>query len=154
MGLAGELEKLNALKQADAISEEEYQQAKDALLEQNRPRTPAAAVLDVNTWSVFLHLSQFLTYLLPLAGIVAPIILWQLKKDESSIIDRHGKIVLNWILTELILFLVAIPLCFVLIGVPLIFIISVAAIVFPIIGTIKAGNGEIWPYPCSIRFFK
>lgn len=153
MSLTDELEKLNALKQSAAISEEEYQQAKRVLLAQNRTETPAT-ILDVNTWSVFIHLSQFLTYLLPLAGIIAPIILWQLKKDESAIIDRHGKIVLNWILTELILFLIAIPLCLVLVGFALLFCISVAAVIFPIIGTIKAGNGEIWPYPCSIRFFK
>lgn len=153
MSLADELQKLNDLKQTGAISDPEFQQAKETLLAQNRPEQPAA-VLDVNTWGVFLHLSQFLTYLIPLAGIIAPIILWQVKKDESEIVDRHGKIVMNWLLTELILFLIAAPLCLILIGFPLVFIISAIGIVFPIIGAIKAGNGEIWPYPCSIRFFK
>lgn len=153
MSLADELQKLNDLKQSGALSEPEYQQTKDALLAQNRPAEPLA-VLDSNTWGVFIHLSQFLFYLLPLAGIIAPIILWQLKKEESAIINRHGQIVLNWLLTELILFLIAAPLCFILIGFPLIFIISIAAIIFPIIGAIKASNGEIWSYPCSIRFFK
>lgn len=154
MSLADELQKLNDLKQSGAITEPEFQQAKDALLAKKpSPKAPAAA-FDSGTWSVFIHLSQFLTYLLPLAGIIAPILLWQLKKDESVIIDRHGKIVLNWLLTELILFLIAAPLCLILIGFPLILIISIAAVVFPIIGAIKAANGQIWPYPCSIRFFK
>lgn len=154
MNLANELEKLNELKQSEAISEEEYQQAKTALLAQYNPETVSVPVLDVNTWGVFIHLSQFSTYLIPLAGIIVPLILWQIKKDESAIIDRHGKIVMNWLLTEFILLIIAGILCFILIGFPLIFLISIAGIVFPIIGTIKAGNGEIWPYPCSIRFFK
>jgi len=61
---------------------------------------------------------------------------------------------MNWLLTEFILLLIIIPLCFILIGFPLLFILALLGIVFPIIGAIKAGNGEVWPYPCSIRFFK
>lgn len=153
MSFADELQKLNDLKQVGALSEPEYQQAKETLLAQNRPAEPRA-VLDSNTWGVFIHLSQFLAYLLPLAGIIAPIILWQLKKDESVIIDRHGKIVMNWLLTEFILLIIAGMLCFVLIGFPLLFILTAVGIIFPIIGAIKASSGEIWPYPFSIRFFK
>jgi uncharacterized Tic20 family protein len=153
MSLADDIRKLNELQQSGALSEQEFQQAKESLLAQNRP-TGTSPVLDTTTWGVLIHLSQFLTYLIPLAGIIAPIILWQIKKDESEIIDRHGKIVANWLITEFILLLAAIPLCFVLVGIPLLFIVSVAAIVFPIIGAVKAGDGKLWPYPCSIRFFK
>ena len=156
MSLADEIHKLNELKQAGAISEQEYQEAKESLLAQIRPAEPKppCTAVDVNTWGLFLHLSQFFTYILPLAGLIVPLILWQVKKDESAIIDRHGRIVMNWILTEFILLLLIVPLCFILIGFALLFILSVLAIVFPIIGAIKAGNGEVWPYPCSIRFFK
>lgn len=153
MSLADELQKLNDLKQSGSLSEQEYQQAKESLLAQNRPTEPVA-VFDANTWGVFIHLSQFLAYLVPLAGIIAPIILWQLKKEESAIIDRHGKIVLNWVLTEFVLILIAIPLCVVLIGFPLLLILTVVGIIFPIIGAVKASSGEIWPYPFSIRFFR
>ena len=156
MSLADEIQKLNDLKQSGALSEQEYQQAKESLLTQTRPAKSSVQIpaLDVNTWGVFIHLSQFLTYLIPLAGLIVPIVLWQIKKDESEILDRHGKIVMNWLLTEFILLIIAAPLCFILIGFPLVFIITAAAIVFPVIGAVKAGNGEIWPYPCSIRFFK
>lgn len=156
MSLADEIQKLNELKQAGALSEQEYQTAKESLLAQNRPaeRQIQPAGLDVNTWGLFLHLSQFMTYVLPLAGLIVPLILWQVKKDESAIIDRHGRIIMNWILTEFVLLLLIVPLCFILIGFALLFILGVAGIVFPIIGAIKAGNGEVWPYPCSIRFFK
>jgi uncharacterized Tic20 family protein len=156
MSLADEIQKLNDLKQAGAISEQEYQDAKESLLAQNRSAEQQIqpAGLDVNTWGLCLHLSQFMTYVLPLAGLIVPLVLWQVKKNESVIIDRHGKIVMNWILTEFILLLIIVPLCFILIGFPLLFILGVLGIVFPIIGAIKAGNGEVWPYPCSIRFLK
>lgn len=156
MSLADEIQKLNDLKQAGAISEQEYQNAKESLLAQNRPAEPKppCAPLDANTWGLCLHLSQFMTYVIPLAGLIVPLILWQVKKDESAVIDRHGRIVMNWIFTEFILLLIIAPLCFILIGLPLLFILGVLGIVFPIIGAIKAGNGEVWPYPCSIRFLK
>jgi uncharacterized protein len=153
MSLADEIQKLNDLKQSGAISEQEYQDAKESLLTQNRPAEPLA-VLDSNTWGVFIHLSQFFAYIIPLAGIIVPLILWQTKKGESEIIDQHGKIVLNWLITAFILAILFKILCLVVIGIPLLFILLVLAIIFPIIGAIKAGNGEVWPYPCSIRFFK
>lgn len=151
MSLADEIQKLNELKQSGAISEQEYQDAKKSLLAE--PEPPCAAA-DANTWGLFIHLSQFCAYLLPLAGLIVPLILWQTKKNESDVIDRHGKVVMNWLLTEMILLLIIIPFCFILIGFPLLFILALLGIVFPVIGAVKAGNGEVWPYPCSIRFFK
>lgn len=79
--------------------------------------------------------------------------LWQVKKNESSVIDLHGRIVVNWIITESILAIVFAMLCFVLIGIPLLAVLAIVGIVFPIIGAVKANNGELWPYPLAIRFF-
>jgi len=45
-------------------------------------------------------------------------------------------------------------LCFVIIGIPLFMALVAVGIVFPIVGAVKANNGEVWPYPCSIAFFK
>jgi uncharacterized Tic20 family protein len=160
MGIAEEIEKLDNLRQGGAISEDEYQQAKESLLEKNRPAgtTFSGAVTDissdVNMWSMFIHLSQFCGYFFPLAGLVVPIVLWQMKKDESEIIDKHGRIVINWILTEFIYGIVFVLLCVILIGIPLILALIVVSIVFPIVGGVKANNGELWPYPFSIRFFR
>jgi len=153
MSLANELQKLSELQQSGALSEQEYQQAKESLLAQSRPNEPLI-VMDSNTWGAMIHLSQFCVYFLPVAGIIVPLILWQMNKEKSAIIDRHGKIVINWILTEFIFLIIAGILCFVLVGIPLLILLSIVGIVFPIIGTIKAGQGKIWPYPGSIPFFK
>jgi uncharacterized Tic20 family protein len=159
MSLADDIAKLNELKQSGAISEQEYEEAKASLLAKNRPtgqkfkETVNGLSSDVNMWGMFIHLSQFCGYIIPLAGLIVPIVLWQIKKDEAEILDRHGRIVLNWICTAIIYGIVCILLSFIIIGIPLLVALGVVAIVFPIIGAIKANNGEAWPYPCSLNFF-
>ena len=65
----------------------------------------------------------------------------------------HGRIVVNWIITEFLLAVLFGILCFIFIGIPLLMALGLVGIIFPIIGGIKANNGEIWNYPCSIKFF-
>jgi len=159
MNISDEIERLHRLKESGAISEEEYRRLKDALLSKDRPAgekladTVAEISSDTNMWTMFIHLSQFLGYIVLLAGLVVPIVLWQVKKNDSPVIDKHGKIVVNWIITEIILYTVCILLSFILIGIPLLIILGILSIVFPIIGAVKASNGEAWKYPCSIKFF-
>ena len=159
MSVADEIEKLNALWKSGALSEEEYQKAKQSLLEKQDSFDEkfSKAVGDIssneNMWAMFIHLSQLCGYLVPLAGLIVPIVLWQVKKNESRIIDQHGRIVANWIITACIFGLVFLVLSFVIIGIPLLLILGVLSIVFPIVGGIKANNGELWPYPLCIKFF-
>lgn len=103
---------------------------------------------------MLLHLSIFAGIFLPLAGLVAPIVIWQVKKDELPGIDPHGKYVVNWIISQAIYFAAAFVLSFVLIGIPILIGLGIIAIVFPIIGGIKANNGQLWRYPLSINFLK
>ena len=105
-------------------------------------------------WSMFLHLSVLTTYIVPLAGLVAPIVIWQMKKNDSPKLDTHGKIVVNWVLSMILYMIVSVVLSFVIIGLPMLLALVVLNIVFPIIGGIKANNGETWRYPLSIRFMK
>lgn len=109
---------------------------------------------DPNTrqWAMILHFSQFAGVVIPLAGFIAPIIIWQIKKDEMPELDAHGKMIANWMISALIYTAISGVLAFVLIGFLLLFILSILAIVFPVIGGIKAGEGELWPYPLSFKF--
>ncbi len=96
---------------------------------------------------LLLHLSQ-------LTGPIIPIILWQIQKDKMPAIDAHGKMVVNWILSLIIYSVVSVVLMFVLVGFLTIIAVSIMSIVFPIIGAIKANNGELWEYPLTIKFLK
>ena len=75
------------------------------------------------------------------------------KKNESQLIDQHGRIVANWLVTAFIAGIVFFMLSFLLIGIPLLILLGVLCIVFPIVGAIQAHDGIAWPYPGSYRFF-
>lgn len=160
MSMADELEKLNRLKENGILSEQEYQRSKESLLAQNMTtgeksrQTVGNISIDTNQWGMFIHLSQFLGYFVPVAGWVVPIVLWQIRKQESPCIDQHGCNVTNWIISELIYYIVSLVLCLVLIGWLLLIPLLVVSIVFPIIGAVKANNGDVWEYPLTIRFLR
>jgi uncharacterized Tic20 family protein len=105
-------------------------------------------------WGMFLHLSQFAGYLLPGLGFIAPILIWQMKKAELPELDPHGKNVVNWLISLIIYLAVSSVLAIVLIGIPLLIVLGVLAVVFPIIGAIKANSGETWKYPLTISLLK
>lgn len=109
---------------------------------------------EARLWAMILHLSVLAGFVVPLAGLIAPIVIWQLKKGDLPEIDVHGKIVVNWIISAIIYGAVSYVLTFVLIGFLLLIALAVLAVIFPILGAIKAYNGEIWRYPLSIQFLK
>ncbi len=103
---------------------------------------------------LFMHLSQLLNFVLPPAGIIVPIVLWQVKKDEMPALDAHGKMITNWMISSLIYAAISFVLLFVLVGILGFIALAVMGLVFPIIGAIKANNGEFWEYPLTIKFLK
>lgn len=105
-------------------------------------------------WAMFLHLSQLAGYVIPLVGLIAPIVIWQMKKDEYPILDEHGKAVVNWLISELIYGAICFVLVFIVIGFPMLMVLGILAVVFPIIGGIKANNGELWHYPMAINILQ
>lgn len=119
----------------------------------NTQNNPTVSEKD-KQYAMFIHLSQFAGLLIPLLGWVLPLILWQTKKDTSEFIDANGKIVMNWIISSLIYGIICYLLVFLLIGFVLLPALGICSIIFIIIGSIKANNGETWPYPLSIHFLK
>lgn len=109
---------------------------------------------DEKQMGMFLHLSQLINIIIPFGGVIAPIVLWQMKKDEMPAIDAHGKMVVNWMISVLIYLVVSGVLTIILIGFLGLLAISILGVVFPIIGGIKANNGELWEYPLTIKFLK
>ena len=115
---------------------------------------PTGGKLQPKQWAMFVHFSVLAGFVVPFVGLILPIILWQIKKDEIPEIDVHGKIVVNWLISAIIYSAVGLLLTFVLIGIPLLFILAGLCIVFPVIGGIKANNGEVWNYPLTIQILK
>jgi uncharacterized protein len=88
------------------------------------------------------------------AGFIAPLVIYLVKKDESSYVTAHAKESLNFQLTMLIAYIISFILMFVLIGVLLMVLIGLANLVLIIIATIRASENKIYKYPFSIKFVK
>lgn len=120
---------------------------------QNRPNM-SLQTQDEKQIGMFLHLSQLANILIPFAGFIAPIVIWQMKKDEMPALDAHGKMVVNWMISALIYGVVSFILAFFIIGLLGFLALFIMGIVYPIMGGVKANNGELWEYPLTIKFLK
>ncbi len=109
--------------------------------------------MDVNTFCMAMHLSQFAGFIVPFAGLVLPIVMWATNKDNHPIVDRHGKVILNWIISALIYGIISAILSIIFIGVLGFIALAICGIIFAILGAVKANEGIVWSYPLSIRFF-
>lgn len=108
---------------------------------------------EARMWATLLHLSLLAGLLIPFGGLIVPVVIYVLKKDEFPSLEPHWHVVLNWILSSLIYAVIFSILIFIIIGVFLLWALALLFLIFPIIGAIKANDGEVWPYPLSIRFF-
>ena len=159
--LSEELERLQALRDQGSITEEEFAAAKAKVLCQDQAAPPSPEPDDDNifgmvptTWFTLMHLSQLGGFVVPMAGFVAPIVMWVISKEKNADADRHGKIILNWMASAFIYGIFCMPLVAIFIGVPLLMALGISGIIFAIMGAVKAGDGQFWDYPLSIKFFK
>ncbi len=110
---------------------------------------------DDKTMAMFCHLAAFAGLVIPLVGnIIGPLVIWQMKKDQSSYIDFHGKESVNFQITMAIGFFISFILTFVIIGIFLMFGLGIFNLVIIIIAAIKANDGERYQYPFNFRFIK
>jgi uncharacterized Tic20 family protein len=133
--------------------------------------------MDLNSFCMLMHLSQFASSVFPLAGIIMPIVMWQQFKKDSSIIHENGKQIMNFMLTTFLvgivftLGIVAVvmtlftnatsdqsPALFSAMGLITILIFAagfgIAYVVFIILAAIKAYHGHVGKYPLTIRFIR
>lgn len=118
-------------------------------------------VIDTNGEGVFMNTSSddrlmaMLIYVTSLfTTIIGPIIIWILKREESTFIDYHGKEYFNFIISYFVYGVVASISMILLIGFILAPIVAVAALVFTIIAAVKAYNGEMYRIPLIFRIIK
>lgn len=126
------------------------------------PEPPLGFTPDANEkqFALFVHLSALLGFFIPLGNVIAPLVMWQIKKNESAFIDDQGKEALNFNLTLLMAGLALIILTVITFGLgifltaPLGLVLGVAWLVFAILGGIKANEGIAYRYPYILRLIK
>jgi uncharacterized Tic20 family protein len=106
---------------------------------------------EIDQWCMFMHLGLLAGYVVPLAGLIVPIVMWQTKKAEAPEIDEHGRMIANAILSWVLYGVVSAVLIFVVVGIFMLWVLGLMAIAFPIIGAIKANDGQLWRYPFTLK---
>lgn len=98
------------------------------------------------------HLSGLAIYTgIPFINIIAPLVIWLIKKEDHPFIDDQGKEAVNYQITLLLYTILCIALAFFCIGIFLLIALGIANVVLIIIATIKANDGIPYRYPLTIR---
>jgi len=125
------------------------------MTEDYTPDTATTDDKDTNTWAMILHLSMLSGLVVPLAGLIVPIVIYILKKDSLPGLKPHGYVVFNWMISAIIYAIIGTILIVAFgLGILVLMALGLVSLIFPIIGGVKASEGEVWPYPLSIKVFK
>ena len=96
-----------------------------------------------NQLLVITHLSQFLTFVTGFGGLIVPLLLWLTTKDTVSGMDEHGKSIVNFQLTVLLLTIVSVPAILLFgLGILSLIFVGIVAFIIPILNAVRASNGE------------
>lgn len=102
-------------------------------------------------WAMFAHLSALLGCLIPFGNIIAPLVIWQLRKDDMPFAAGQAKEALNFQITVMLAALLCVLLMLVLIGFLLLWALAIAALILVVIAAIKANEGVDYRYPFALR---
>jgi len=107
-------------------------------------------------WAMFCHLSTLAGYVIPVPGfnVIAPLIVWLIKKDEFPLVNDQGKEAINFQINILIYAIVSALLICVFVGIFLLIAVVIYSLVMTVIAMIKANQGEYYRYPLTIRFLR
>ncbi len=87
-------------------------------------------------------------------GIIVPLVVWLLKKDDSEFVAHHAKESLNFQISILIYLVASSILMLVVLGFFMILALLVISFVFIILATVAASSGKYFTYPLTIRFLR
>lgn len=112
--------------------------------------------LQERTWGMFTHLSALIAqFIFPVIGpIIAPLIIWLIKKDTMSFVNDQGKEAINFNISVCIYAIICVLLYIVAIGLILLPILGIFWLIFTIVATVKAHEGVAYRYPFTIRFIR
>lgn len=107
---------------------------------------------------MLIHLLSLLT------GFLGPLILWLVKRQESTFVDFHGKECINFnlsmLLYSIILMAVSLVVAVVTLGIGIFFLfpayilLGIGLLVLEIMACIAANNGQWHRIPLTIRFIR
>ena len=109
---------------------------------------PAPLQSDETLWAVLAHLSYFVL------ALIGPLVIMLVAGPQRPFARANAVEALNFHITVLIGLAISMVLMFVIIGFFTFFAIAIAGLVLAIIAAVKAGQGEGYRYPLTLRLVK
>ncbi|MEM7344501.1 MAG: DUF4870 domain-containing protein [Chloroflexota bacterium] len=110
---------------------------------------------DERSMGMLVHLLGLAGFVVPLANFIGPLILWLTKRDESAFLDDQGRESLNFqismFLWAIVFVILALTIVGLVVAIPGLIVMGLATVILPIIGAIKANEGQRYRYPFTIR---
>src|SRR5215471_5673130 len=109
---------------------------------------PGSLSQEDRNWGMIGHLSALAAFIAPfLGGVLGPLIVYLVKKDQSAFGADCAKEALNFNITVAIGYCLCALLAWVLIGIPLLVALWIAWLVLVIIAGVRASEGVSYRYP-------
>lgn len=122
--------------------------------DQTASAVPTAISKEERNWAMIAHLSALLAFVTGIGGILGPLIVWLIRKDDMPFAADQAKEALNFQITMFLAGIVAAILTLVLIGFLLLFLLCVVDVIFIIIAAVKASEGVAYRYPFNLRLIR
>ncbi|MEO0510690.1 MAG: DUF4870 domain-containing protein [Verrucomicrobiota bacterium] len=137
-------------------------------MEDDLPPTTTKSIKDnTNTMGMLCHLLSLVALLgIPFGNIIGPLVIWLIKREESSFVEDCGKESVNFQISVTLygvgISLISFPTIIIpfigFLTMPVAMLALVALFIFTlvqvVIASIKASEGSYYEYPYSIRFIK
>jgi uncharacterized Tic20 family protein len=109
------------------------------------------------TLALICHLLPFCGFLAPAipgVNLIAPLVLWLLKREGNPFLDAHGKEVLNLQLNLAVVFFVCALTFWLLIPIAVAVATAITALVFIIKAAMATSEGKLYRYPFIFRVIR
>ena len=117
---------------------------------QQIPPSSMTIAAEDRSLAIMTHLAGLAGYVIPLGGVLVPIVIWIVKSENRTIAAIAKQAVfLNVVVFVLALLLILPALTLILIPISIVgwLALAAAALVLPIVGAVKASDGEFYSYP-------
>jgi len=92
--------------------------------------------------------------IVPGIGILGPLVIWLVKRNEPGFVEANAKESLNFQLTMILISIAAWILAFILIGFLLLGLIWILNLVLVIVASVRASENKVYRYPLNLRLIK
>jgi uncharacterized Tic20 family protein len=105
-------------------------------------------------WAMLCHVSAMLMYVTAIGGLVAPFVIWLLKREEMPFVADQGKETINFQITILLALAASVVLMLVVVGFVVFWALLAFHFIVTLVAAVKVTEGVAYRYPFCWRVLK